>query len=74
MTVLEYVTKFERLARYARELIDTERKKIDKFIDGLHPGLRAHVIGVIPPPTFDDAVKRAYTFEDIHNQVVKDRK
>ena len=24
MTVLEYVTKFERLTRYARELIDTE--------------------------------------------------
>ena len=34
MTVLEYVTKFERLARYARELIDTKQKKIIKFLEG----------------------------------------
>ena len=33
MMVLEYVTKFERLGRYARELIDTEQKKITKFLE-----------------------------------------
>ena len=28
MTVLEYVTKFERLSKYAVDMIDTESKKI----------------------------------------------
>ena len=74
MTVLEYVTKFERLGRYARELIDTEQKKITKFLEGLNPILMKDAIGVVPPATFDKAVKRAYKFEDINNQIIKDRK
>ena len=58
MTVLEYVTKFERLARYARELIDTEQKKIMKFLEGLNPIIKRDAIGVVPPATFDEAVKK----------------
>ena len=74
MTVLEYVTKFERLARYARELIDTEQKKITKFLEGLNPILMRDVTGVVPPATFDEAVTRAYKFEDINNHIIRDRK
>ena len=74
MTVLEYVTKFERLARYARELIDTEQKKITKFLEGLNPIIMRDATGVVPPATFDEAVKRAYKFEDINNQIIRDRK
>ena len=29
---------------------------------------------VVPPATFDEAVKRAYKFEDINNQIKLDRK
>ncbi|XXG42105.1 hypothetical protein AAC387_Pa01g2449 [Persea americana] len=74
MTVLEYVTKFERLGRYARELIDTEQKKITEFLEGLNPILMRDATGVVPPATFDEAVKRAYKFEDINNQIKQDRK
>ena len=68
------VTKFERLARYAQELIDTEQKKITKFIEGLNPIIMRDATGVVPPATFDEAVKRAYKFEDINNQIIWDRK
>ncbi|XXG42008.1 hypothetical protein AAC387_Pa01g2363 [Persea americana] len=74
MTALEYVTKFERLGKYARELIDTEQKNITKFLEGLNPILIRDATGVVPPVTFDEAVKRAYKFEDINNQIIKDRK
>ena len=74
MTVLEYVTKFERLGRYAKELIDTEQKKITKFLEGLNPIIMRDATGVVPPATFDEAVKRAYKFEDINNQIIRDRK
>ena len=74
MTVLEYVTKFKRLGRYARELIDTEQKKITKFLEGLNPILMRDATGVVPPVTFDEAVKRAYKFEDINNQIKQDKK
>ena len=30
--------------------------------------------GVVPPATFDEAVKRAYKFKDINNQSIRDRK
>ena len=35
MTVIEYLTKFERLSRYAPDLINTMEKKIAKFLEGL---------------------------------------
>ena len=72
--MLEYVTKFERLGRYARELIDTKQKKITKFLDGLNPILMRDAAGVVTPATFDEVVKRAYKFEDINNQIKQDRK
>ena len=74
MTILEYVTKFERLARYARELIDIEHKKITEFLEGLNPIIIRDATWVVPPATFDEAVKRAYKFEDINNQIIQDRK
>ena len=70
MTVQEYVTKFERLAKYASEFIDTEQKKITHFLEGLNPILKRDVIGVVPPITFDEAVKRAYKFEEINNKIL----
>ena len=72
--MLDYVTKFGRLARYVTELIDTKRKKITKFLEGLNPIIIRDVIGVVPLATYDEAVKRAYTFEDINNMIVQDRK
>ncbi|WP_274923111.1 hypothetical protein, partial [Streptomyces clavifer] len=71
MTVLEYLTKFERLSRYAPELVDTEEKKILKFLEGLHPIIERDATGVVPPVTFQEAVKRAYKFENFHLKVLR---
>ena len=67
MTILKYVTKFERLARYAKELVDTEQKKITKFLGGPNPIIMRDATGVVPTAAFDEVVKRAYKFEDINN-------
>ena len=72
MTVLQHVMKFERLSRYAPELVDTEQKKIIKFLEGLNPIIERDATGVVLPVTFQKAVKRAYKFEDINNKIIKD--
>ena len=59
MTVLQYVTKFERLSRYAPELVNTEEKKIIKFLEGLNPIIEQDATGVVLPVTFQEAVRRA---------------
>ena len=48
MTVLQYITKFERLSRYTQELIDTEQKKIVRFLEGLNPIIESDATGVVP--------------------------
>lgn len=72
MTVLEYITKFKRLSRYALELIDTIEKKINEFLEGLNLIIERDATGVVPPATFDEAVKRAYKFENINNKIIQD--
>ena len=69
MTVLEYVTKFERLSRYAPELIDTVEKKVTKFLEGLNPLIEKDAMGNTPPATFEEAVKRAYKYEHFYNKI-----
>ena len=71
MTVQEYLTKFERLSRYAPELIDTVEKKIAKFLKGLNPIIERDATGVVPPATFEEAVRRAYKFENLNNKILK---
>ena len=70
MSVLEYLTKFERLSRYALDLINTVEKKIAKFFEGLNPIIERDATGVVPPATFEKAVKRAYKFENLNNKIL----
>ena len=72
MTILQYVTKFERLSCYAPELVDTEEKKVTKFLEGLNPVLEQNATGVVLPATFQEAVKRAYKFIDIHKKIIQE--
>ena len=72
MTVFQYVTKFERLSRYAPELVDIEEKKVTKFLEGLNPVLEQHATGVVLPAPFQEAVKRAYKFEDTHRKITQE--
>jgi hypothetical protein len=39
LSVIEYVTHFSRLSRYAPIDVDTDEKKHDCFLDGLNDGL-----------------------------------
>ena len=71
MTVLEYVTKFERLSRYAPELIDTMEKKVTRFLEGLSPNIEKDAMGNTPPATFEEAMKRAYKYEHFYNKIHK---
>ena len=52
MTFLHYVTKFKRLSCHALELVNTEDKKIIKFLEGLNPILEQHATGVVLAATF----------------------
>ena len=70
MTVLEYLTKFERLSWYASDLINTVEKKIAKFLEGLNPIIERDATGVVPPATFEAAVRRAYKFENLNNKIL----
>jgi hypothetical protein len=39
MSVKEFVTKFTQLSRYARHEVETDEKKQECFLNGLHDGL-----------------------------------
>ena len=71
MTVLEYLTKFKRLSRSAPDLINTMEKKIAKFLEGLNPIIERDAMGVVPPATFEEAVRMAYKFENLNNTILK---
>ena len=71
MTVQEYLTKFERLSRYAFELTNIVEIKIAKLLEGLNPIIEMDATGVVPPATFEEAVRRAYKFENLNNKILK---
>ncbi|XXG68789.1 hypothetical protein AAC387_Pa06g1796 [Persea americana] len=71
MTVQEYLTKFERLSRYAPEFINTVEKKIAKFLEGLNPIIERDATGIVQPATSKEAVRRAYKFENLNNKILK---
>ena len=72
MIVLQYVTEFERLSRYAPELANTEEEEIIKFLEGLNPIIERDATSVVLPAIFQKTVKRAYKFEDINNKIIND--
>lgn len=43
--MVEYLSQFNKLSRYAPADIDTEEKKIEKFLDGMHPYLKMLLSG-----------------------------
>jgi hypothetical protein len=44
MTLQEYVTKFNRMARLLPDMVKPESKKIERFISGLPSNIKSHVI------------------------------
>ncbi|XP_028075862.1 uncharacterized protein LOC114278075 [Camellia sinensis] len=66
-TVIEYVTKFNELSRYAPYLIDTQEKKNEKFIKGLNHYLSKSLIP-FDAELFDRVFDLALKYEEKKKQ------
>ena len=47
MTVLEYVAKFTKLARFRNDYVATSMSKVRKFEDGLKLSIRGKIAGLL---------------------------
>ena len=45
-SVMEYLDQFTELSRYAPDDVDTEEKKKEKFLEGLHDELQIHLVNL----------------------------
>ncbi|KAI9182637.1 hypothetical protein LWI28_027417 [Acer negundo] len=62
MSLVEYERKFEQCSRFALYLIDTERRKINRFVGGLKSYIRKHV-RVLGLMTYADLLHKAQILE-----------
>src|SRR3954470_21139947 len=70
MSIHEYVTEFNRLARYAQDEITTDARKQARFRKGLSPILR-HDLNLLEFATFENLVNRSFGVEH-GNEVFKE--
>ena len=47
MTVLEYMAKFTKLARFGDDYVATDMAKVRKFEDGLKLSIRGKIAGLL---------------------------
>ena len=47
MIVLEYVTKFTKLARFGEDYVAIDMAKVRKFKDGLKLSIRGKIVGLL---------------------------
>src|SRR4051812_49208844 len=73
MTVVEYRDKFLSLARYAPDEIDTEAKKKERFLNGLHDEIQTVLVN-IPFADIEALVDSAIQMEGKINQANENRK
>ena len=73
MTVVEYRDKFLSLARYAPDEIDTEAKKKERFLNGLHDEMQTVLVN-IPFADIEALVDSAIQMEGKINQANENRK
>ena len=70
MIVAMYVHTFLHLSKYATDLIDTEAKRVKKFINGLNPAYKKMVMAGQQPTIFVDVVDKVYTAEEVHREEI----
>ena len=58
MNINEYLNKFNQLSRYARDDTNTEEKKKDRFLEGMHQVLKTQ-LSVLTFPDFETLVNTA---------------
>src|SRR6266540_1192226 len=73
MTANQYIRKFMKLARYALEDVNTDKKKQDRFRKGLNSHLKAQLITHIYPD-FNTLMNRTILLEDAHSHIESERK
>jgi hypothetical protein len=73
MTVNEYIKKFMKLARYAPDDVNTDKKKQDRFRKGLLGALQTQLVTHIYPG-FNTLMNRAILLEDARSDLDIERK
>jgi hypothetical protein len=73
MSVIEYVTKFTQLSRYAPHEIDTDEKKQECFLNGLNDGL-AYALEARDFENFQEMVNDALVLENHRGVMERKRK
>ena len=70
MSVTEYALKFDRLAKFAKELVPTDGTRRERFLQGLQPRLArdVHITTVAGVTTYAQVVEKALTAESAEKQ------
>lgn len=64
LQVIKYIRKFDRLARYALNMVATNTSKVNHFLEGLKPKLAKDVdMGQDGPIPYREAVQRTVRAE-----------
>ncbi|KAK1694332.1 hypothetical protein QYE76_011029 [Lolium multiflorum] len=73
MSVVVYMDKFTTLSRYAPEDTDTEEKKKDRFLNGLHDEMQS-ILVVVPYLDLESLVDASIMVESKHKNAFENRK
>ncbi|XP_074342415.1 uncharacterized protein LOC141679962 [Apium graveolens] len=72
LSVAEYARKFDRLAKFAPDLVSTEASRVNRFREGLQPKLARDVdIGRTGSLTYSQAVEKALRAEYREQKIMK---
>jgi hypothetical protein len=73
MNVSEYLDKFASWGRYAPNDIDSDDKKKERFLNGLHEELQTYLV-TVPYPDLEAMVDAAIMVEDERKAALESRK
>jgi hypothetical protein len=71
--ILRYVREFSELSRYALDEVDTEEKRVKRFMKGLNPYMRMQLC-LTRHHKFQELVDTAITLEDDYKSVQDERR
>ncbi|XP_071677276.1 uncharacterized protein [Lolium perenne] len=72
-SVIDYLDKFNTLARYAPQDTDTDEKKRDRFLNGLHEEIQS-ILMAVPYPDLESLVDAAIMVESKRKAAYETRK
>ncbi|XP_071685453.1 uncharacterized protein [Lolium perenne] len=73
LSVWKYLVEFDRLSRYAAEDVNTEEKRIKRFLKGMNPFLKMQ-LNLTKCTRFHELVDTAITLENDYEEVQNERK